>query len=344
MNTDRYISSFTGRSNNLGLLKIIAAILVIFSHAYAVTGTSDDPLYRLTGSQLSFGGLAVAVFFFASGFFIAKSLLKRRSGLEFWKGRLIRIYPAFITVILLTAFVLGPVLTTLPAGEYFRNTQTYSYLLYLLMIPRYYLPGVLDNAPYPGVINGSLWTLILEMICYAGIFIVFILHLLEREKLKKLNLILIPAALILLIVQPPQIYSFHGYYRPLLIFITGAEFCVFADRIPLNWKYFAVTALAGIVCCMLRRFDLFMVFGFPYLLSCAVFSPMQLSNSLGSLGDYSYSLYLVGFPFQQTVEYCFPGSGIWVNTFVSLAVSAVAAVLLYRYVEKPSVRYFTKKK
>lgn len=344
MNTDRYISGFTGRSNNLGLLKIIAAVLVIYSHAYAVTGTSDDPLYRLTGSQLSFGGLAVAVFFFASGFFITKSLQKRRSGAEFWKGRLIRIYPAFIVVMLLTAFVLGPLLTTLSAGEYFSNSKTYSYLLYLLMIPRYYLPGVLDNAPYPGVINGSLWTLILEMICYAGIFIAYILHLLERNNLRKMNFVLIPAVLIMLIIQPSQIYSFHGYYRPLLIFITGAEFCVFADRIPLDWKYLAIAAISGIICCVLKRFDLFMVFGFPYLLSGLVFSPVQVSDSPGSLGDYSYSLYLVGFPVQQTVEYCLPGSGVWVNTLVSVAVSAIAAVLLYRFVEKPSVRYFTRKK
>ncbi len=74
------IGEFKGRSNNLNLLKFIAAVLVVFSHAYGITGHGDDPMMWLSRGQMSFGGFAVAIFFFASGFYVTKSLLAKKRG------------------------------------------------------------------------------------------------------------------------------------------------------------------------------------------------------------------------------------------------------------------------
>ena len=165
----RTIADFQGRSNNLGLARWIAAVLVVFSHAYGVLGLGPDPLEQLSGGQVSFGGLAVALFLFASGFFVSRSL-RQKSGRQFFRSRMVRLYPAFAVVILLSVFVLGPLATTLSAGAYFSSPGTWSYLLYLVMVPRYFLPGVFEANPVSHV-NASLWTMILEALCYLALFI-----------------------------------------------------------------------------------------------------------------------------------------------------------------------------
>ena len=62
----------------------------------------------LSRGQMSFGGFAVAIFFFASGFYVTKSLLAKKTGKQYFKARIERLYPAFFVALLLTAFVLGP--------------------------------------------------------------------------------------------------------------------------------------------------------------------------------------------------------------------------------------------
>ena len=58
------------------------------------------------------------------------------------------------------------------------------------MIPRYTLPGVFENNLFPSIVNGSLWTLILEVICYVLLYITYKLKILEKNKLKKINIIM----------------------------------------------------------------------------------------------------------------------------------------------------------
>ena len=64
------------RSNNLTLIKFIAAIMVIWGHAIILLQQSKDPISLLSRNELSLGSVAVAIFFFASGFYVTKSLMK----------------------------------------------------------------------------------------------------------------------------------------------------------------------------------------------------------------------------------------------------------------------------
>ncbi len=69
------------RSNNLNLLKFIAAIFVIISHAFPLSKGAEynDILSDLSRNSIAFGSLAVAIFFMSSGFFVTKSLLKNKN-------------------------------------------------------------------------------------------------------------------------------------------------------------------------------------------------------------------------------------------------------------------------
>ena len=224
------------KSNNLNLIKFIAAILVIFSHSFRISRNTMDPLDSFTDGQISFGGVAVALFLFASGFYVTKGLFKRKKGVLYFKNRFARIYPAFVAVIIATAFIIGPLISKYSFKEYFGRKDTYLYLLYILMIPRYILPGVFEKNPYPGVVNGSLWTIPLEVICYIGLYIVYVCKFLNKKVLKILNPLLLIGICVIFGFRVTGIYKYHLYLRPLLIFFMGIQYYIFRDEIKLDRK------------------------------------------------------------------------------------------------------------
>lgn len=321
------------KSNNLNLMKFVAAVLVVFSHAYAVTGSGEDPLFRFSRNQITFGGLAVTVFFFASGFYVTKSLL-RRGNRAYWKSRFGKIYPSLTVVIVCTAFIMGPIVSTKTLAAYFSSPETYRYLEYLLMIPRYSLPGVFRENP-SSVVNGSLWTIILEMICYLGLFIAYQIHLLDKKKMKLLNVVFVAGVLIAFGMKPKSIFAYHSYLRPLCLFIAGMDYYIFREEIKLDWKVGTGVLIGGILLCLLHCLDLAMIFAFPYLLSLIIFSSHQIDARIGDLGKYSYGMYLTAFPIQQCVVRSFPNAGILMNTVCSSLVSFLLAILLFYIIEKP---------
>ena len=110
--------------------------------------------------------LAVGVFFVISGYLISGSWERRPQLPRYLTNRVLRIIPGLFLVVVVSAFVLGPLVTTLAAGDYFTDGGTYSYLRNAVLIPNYALPGVFAGNPFPGAVNGSLWTLPAEFACY----------------------------------------------------------------------------------------------------------------------------------------------------------------------------------
>src|SRR5208283_5203380 len=117
---------------------------VILSHAFLLgEGTEDhEPLRLLTG-QAPLGVAAVFVFFTISGFLVTQSFEATAAPLRFVAKRALRIYPGLICCVLLSAFLLGPVLTQLPLADYFASAELYRYVVSnILMIgPANALPG-----------------------------------------------------------------------------------------------------------------------------------------------------------------------------------------------------------
>lgn len=137
----------TSRVNNLNFMRFIAALMVIVSHCYSVVlgGDAGSYLLKLTGDRLSPGGVSVGVFFLFGGFLIARSCEHYPEPKKFFSARVLRLFPELLFVVILTAFVLGPILSTLSPAEYFTNPQTYKYLLNGVLIMVHQLPGVFTN-------------------------------------------------------------------------------------------------------------------------------------------------------------------------------------------------------
>ena len=172
------------RDNNLNLLRFLAAATVALSHSFLlVTGDPESrPLMKATG--FSIGYHAVDIFFVISGFLVTQSWMRRSSLLDFTVARALRIYPALAVCVMLTALVLLPPLSNTSAAGYFSSFETFSYVILTasLVSPDGTLPGTFLTTPVANEVNGSLWTLRYEVLCYAALAFLGMSGILARRK------------------------------------------------------------------------------------------------------------------------------------------------------------------
>ncbi len=162
------------RQNNLTLLRLVAAYLVLIGHSWplALGRGPHDPVSELTRPilpwHLGVPGIAVSMFFFLSGLLITRSYLQRGNLRDFLEARILRLYPALIVCVGICVLGIGLVQTTLPAEHYLGHPSTQSYLIHnttLVAGIDFWLPGLFADLPFKGI-NGSLWTLPYEVWMY----------------------------------------------------------------------------------------------------------------------------------------------------------------------------------
>ena len=242
-----------GRNNNLNLIRAVAAVSVCVSHAYPIStgGGAAEPLDGLLGRSL--GSLAVMVFFAISGFLITRSFDRGRSLSHWVNSRGLRLFPGLFVVLLLTVTFLGPVFTSMPLGVYLSSSETLTYLPRNLSLAflQYPLPGVFETNPYGSAINGSLWSLFHEVLCYGGVLIAGLFGVFSRPKLAA---ILFLGYALAYILSAPGLTGIHlpdraQTFRELsLPFSLGAAAYVWRDRLPLGYlPIFAGAAVFALV-------------------------------------------------------------------------------------------------
>jgi hypothetical protein len=124
----------------------------------------------------SFNYGLVPMFFALSGFLIAGSA-NRLATLTFFGNRAARILPALGVEILLSALLLGPLVSTMDMRSYFSDSQLAEYFFNVIGNVQFELPGVVFDRPYPNLVNGPLWTVPIEMVCYATMGALLLLRL-----------------------------------------------------------------------------------------------------------------------------------------------------------------------
>ena len=128
------------RNNNFDILRFFAALHVLILHGVLLFGNDNQNWFvALNG---------VAVFFIISGFLVTRSWCDNPNIFAFLKKRILRIFPALIAVVLFTALILGPIVTTLPLKEYFTDSAFFNYFKNIFLYEIYHLlPGVFQNNP-----------------------------------------------------------------------------------------------------------------------------------------------------------------------------------------------------
>lgn len=319
------------KNNNLNFIRFAAAVMVIGGHSYSLSGEKADWLSRLTSGQASLGGWAVCIFFFFSGFWICRSVQKNPAFSSYLKARCVRIFPCLITVVFLSAFVLGSFVTTLSLREYFSDRHTYSYLLNSVLIIRHNLPGVFGHNSYGSVVNGSLWTLPVEFLCYIICFFAWRIGILTEQKLKY-TIPLFIIGYFLVSVLTGKIPLLFGIVRPCCMFYLGMLCNVYRKyiRIKPSMVLLCILALFMSACVHLLKYTLILFM--PYILIWLSFGTKRKLSGFGTKLELSYGMYLCAFPIQQTVTMLFGGTmKAEVNFIISIPFVLLTAFLLHIY-------------
>jgi len=334
-----------GRDNNFNLIRFIAASAVLFSHSFALSSGDrrSEPLSQSLG--ITFGTIAVDVFFLTSGFLITASLLARRHVPSFAFARILRIYPALVTAVLLTVAAVGLGFTSLAPSEFFSNSQTWAYLARnatLVTGVAHTLPGALEHNPWPHAVNASLWTLPYELAMYTLLALVWLaIASLRASHERWFHLAVSAIALLTAIVFLGQfdVPAKNGI-RLTAMFFVGACFYLFRRSIPVDKRLFAVLALAILASGFDRgAFQIVYPLALPYVVFCAAYLPGGVIRAYNRLGDYSYGVYVYAFPVQQLLAASIPGITPASMLGLSFVTTLALAVLSWHGVEKRALQW-----
>jgi peptidoglycan/LPS O-acetylase OafA/YrhL len=311
------------RANGFDAMRLALSVGILAFHSVTISTGGTAPIAPIVQAAAR---LILPGFFAISGYLVTASLDRCKSPLEFLALRALRILPALSVVIIFSALLLGPLLTALPLHDYFRDPALAQYFRNILAWPRYALPGVFLGNPRAGVVNGALWTIQLEMGCYG---VLAALALLSRGRL--LTWALLAAALGLL--AAPVVPWWMAARELPLAFALGALLYRLARLMPHH-------PLMGLLCLglalALARDPARMALAALPLAYGVLWLGLRRIPAWLTRADYSYGVYLVGYPLEQVWVHFFPAAHLWWADFLFAApLALLVAGLLWHGLEKP---------
>jgi peptidoglycan/LPS O-acetylase OafA/YrhL len=347
-----------GFAQGFDFLRIFLATSIIAWHTAKLSGHIE--MARASAFWFS-EYMLVPMFFALSGFLVAGSST-RLSTKNFLLNRAARILPALVADIVFAALLIGPLVTTLPAKQYFVDPTFFTYFLNVTGWMQYFLPGVFENNPLPEV-NGALWTVPFEIGCY-----VMLAGLMISGAIKRPRWILLFTYAVLMAGIPLSIATSHlvsdrvslleNLAMNLFLFKGAALLPSFLIGIVLyqlrHYVPFSKSVAVGLVCVAI----IVSAFGdstlllsptvhaiilplLGYLTVMIGLSPMPRLPGFGA-GDYSYGLYLYHTPFLQLLIHYFPEARTsdlwWLLFFAGFALSLTAAVISWHVLEYPVLK------
>ncbi|WP_208642106.1 acyltransferase family protein [Rhizobium leguminosarum] len=331
-----------GRPTGFDYMRLLLAFSVLWIHTARVT--YGDDLFLWESPFRPVIKSVLPMFFVLSGFLVAGSLERSKTLISFLGNRFIRIYPALAVEVLLAAFILGAIYTEYDLRDYFTDPQFFTYLMNVTGHIHFNLPGVFLDNPDAAMVNGQLWTVPFELECYAVIAALFLLGVVRR---RVIALIATPA---LIIVFGIARYWKHGSdwatmpttaSGNLLIcaFLVGVTFYLYKDKVLWDIRIFLASVVMILWAYWFTSFGDFIAI--PAMGYVTVFLGLTSPRKLGVLrgADYSYGVFLYGYPIQQAFVALGPWAhNWWLNGIVCSIVAACFAAFSWRFIEKPALK------
>jgi peptidoglycan/LPS O-acetylase OafA/YrhL len=329
------------KTNNFDLLRFAFAFAVFLYHAHVLSGREELAwLGRLFSADT-----AVKAFFTVSGLLVFMSYESSKDVLSYAEKRIRRIYPAYFTVVVVCALFLAAI-STLPPLRYFTSSDLMKYLAANLTFANFVhpdLPGVFQDNRLSAV-NGSLWTLKIEVMFYAVVPVIAWLFT-RLGRLPVMIAILVGSLAYgawmesLARSTGSAMYTVLAHQLPgqLCYFIAGAFFYYYFAVLEKRVAYFFVAAV------LLLAADRMMGASFlePLWLATlvAIFGFFFYAGNFGRYGDISYGIYILHFPILQALVHfgLFERSPIGALALATILL-LVCAFALWHLVEKRWLR------
>ncbi len=329
-------SVIKGRENNLNIIRLLAITMVLFSHSFALSGSPEPTPPFFNGS---YGALGLDILFVMSGLLITQSYLREQNPKRFIWSRALRIFPALFCVVTLSAFVLGPLVTTLPLDEYFTERQTYGYLLsFTLLTVHFRLPGVFAQNPYAFSVNGSLWMLQYMIAFYVLVLFLGITKVLDK---KRIIFMLFFLCVVLHHLNAGKSLFLFGFsieqtLRLFTYFGLGMVAYLYKDLLTMDISCFVFCVLVLVLASVkVGLNESLFVFVLAYMVLYLAFNKKIYLSWFSKIDDISYGVFLYSFPVQQTVVHLYGGKmPPWLNLSISIVVSLALGALSWYACEK----------
>jgi len=341
-------------------LRISLALLILFTHSTdIVTGLYGE--YADGPWQIPVRSL-VPMFFALSGFLVTGSAQRLKLS-DFILNRAMRIVPALAVDIIIAACIIGPIFTTLTPAAYVTSAEFWKYFTNIFGIIHYQLPGVFKSNINPNIVNGSLWTVPFEIGCYVIMSLLIFSGLINKRRMfaaiAAVFCVLTYAVAVAVgrlggavadsgtqSTAAAIIANFTtnkaGYYL-YFYFLAGSLAHLFRERIPFRLTWFLTSiacflaiSVAGIFHSGLMLTKLVILI--PFLTYATLYMGMLNIPKipLYNRGDYSYGIYLYGFPIQQSLIAAFPNSFTILSHYLwSVIFTTSFAVFSWHCIEKP---------
>lgn len=332
---------FGSRANNFNLLRLIAASLVLVTHSFTVvTGNADNEPLRLS-LGVTWGAIAVDIFFVISGLLVTSSMRRSDSAIDYSFARALRILPGLFVALVVTGLVASVMFyRTLDVRELawyvFRNAFPFGE-----MPDR--VAGIFVGNPAGSGLNASLWTLPVELRMYRNVLLIWLLSflLLKRRRLA-FDCMIVAAAAYFLVKHfgwLSHVTIETSPSRLQMMFFVGAAALVLAKYVRLSWIG-AGAVVAAIVAASLQRSAFYVVYslGLWYVVLCLAYLPRGKVLLFNSRGDYSYGVYIYAWPVQQALIFVWPSVGVAAHIVVSAVIVLGLSVVSWHVVESPALQ------
>jgi peptidoglycan/LPS O-acetylase OafA/YrhL len=331
------------KQNNFDLARLFFAVVVLFQHFSLLTEIPNFKIFQFCTWLLQ----PVESFFVISGFLISLSYTRSQSFTSYLNKRIRRILPAYFTVVMLCSLV-GFSLSNKINLEYF-SVDSLKYVfanLTFLNFVQPSLPGVFVDNPMPGAVNGSLWTIKLEVMFYILLPVLFYL-------IKRFSLLVLP------VIYSLSVLYFYSLQK-LSIILNKPVLQELARQLPGYLSYFVCGIGIFLMYEKFRKYKniLLVVSVALYILSKAFvdifffFNPIALAiviiyfcnefvylGNWGKYGDFSYGAYIWHFPvIQSLVQLKFNELNSLLFLGIVIAIVAVLSIASWHFIEKPFLK------
>lgn len=330
---------FDPRNNALNALRLMMATGVILWHSWPLTGNRPSVL----AIEQLLEQVWVDGFFAISGFLITWSWYRAPNLRDFFVARVLRIFPGLWVCLLVTAFVIAPIGVAVQGGSVPDLLNAHAQIAYVLnnaVLNILYvgINGTPQNIPWPGVWNGSLWTLLFELMCYIAVAVLGVIGLLKRRWIipSIFGVALCATAWvsypIFALQTIPQIIA-----RFAVMFAAGALLYRVKDVIPARWSWVVICMTIVLASAFLPNYRV--IGALPLAYAVIVVGALVRYKSLNLRNDLSYGIYIYAFPIQQLLA-IFEMAEIGPFWFfvIATAVTVPLAALSWFVVEKPAMR------
>lgn len=307
---------FDRRRNALTLWRLVLAIGVVFWHSWPLTGREMhyEPAVRLLSDMFADG------FFVISGFLITAAWIRRPYLKEYWASRSLRIFPGLWVCLAAIAFIAAPI-----AAKVTDTTVTLSseiwYVLNnaVLNIAYFGIDGTPADVPYPGVWNGSIWTLFFVLLCDLMVSVLGFVGLLKRRWTIPTLFVAAVCWCAYVSYTPPGYSMAQMLARFAVVFLAGAMFYQYQHKIPANWWLVALCSAIVVGSSFTHNYRVIGALPLAYaiIVSGALVKRSRLQN------DLSYGVYIYAFPVQQLLA-TFGFAAL--NPFLFFGLSTVAVM------------------